>query len=44
MAGGHFAIDIIAKKIWMQDIGGQLYSKIFMISTQIVTTIRKLED
>ncbi len=28
----------------MQDIGGQLYSRIFMNFAEVVTTIRKLED
>jgi hypothetical protein len=41
---GHFVANIIAKKkIWMQDISGQLYSRILMTFTKAMITVRKLE-
>jgi hypothetical protein len=44
VAGKHFFTDITTKKNWMQDIGGQLYSRIPMNFVEVVTVIRKLED
>jgi hypothetical protein len=44
MVGRHFAPNITAKKNWMQDIVGQLNSRILMIFTKVVTIIKKLGD
>jgi hypothetical protein len=44
VVGRHFVTNIITKKKWMQDIGGQLYSRIFMTFAKVVITIRKLKD
>jgi hypothetical protein len=41
---GHFATNIIATKILDVNIGGQLYSKIFMNFVEVVTIVRKLGD
>jgi membrane protease subunit (stomatin/prohibitin family) len=35
---------LLQKKFWMQDIGGQLYSRILMTFAKVVTTIRKLDS
>ncbi len=42
--GGHFVIDITAKKFQMQDIDGQLYSKILVTFAKVVIVVKKLED
>jgi hypothetical protein len=40
-----FVADIIAKNNnLMQDIGGQLYSRILMTFAKVVITVRKLDD
>ncbi len=45
MDGRRFVVDIIAKqKKKMQDIGGQLYSRILMTFAKVVITVRKLDD
>jgi len=45
VAKRHFASNTTKqRKLWMEVIGGQLYSKIFMNFTKVVTTIRELED
>jgi hypothetical protein len=35
---------LLQRKFWMQDIGGQLYSKIFLNFAKVVTIVKKLED
>jgi len=35
---------LLQRKFEMQDIGGQLYSRIFMTFTKVVIIVRKLED
>jgi hypothetical protein len=35
---------LLQRKFWVQDIGGQLYSRIFMNFAEVMTTVRKLED
>jgi hypothetical protein len=45
MDGRRFVADIIAKNNnLMQDIGGQLYSRILMTFAKVVITVRKLDD
>ncbi len=34
---------LLQRKFLMQDIGGQLYSRIFMIFAKAMTVVRKLE-
>jgi hypothetical protein len=35
---------LVQRKFWMQDIGGQLYSRILMTFAKVMTVVRKLED
>jgi hypothetical protein len=45
MDGRRFVAYIIAKNNnLMQDIGGQLYSRILMTFAKVVITVRKLDD
>jgi uncharacterized protein YaaR (DUF327 family) len=45
MDGRRFVADIIAKNNnLMQDIGGQLYSRILMTFAKVVIIVKKLDD
>jgi hypothetical protein len=35
---------LLQRKFWMQDIGGQLYSRILMTFAKVVIVVKKLED
>jgi len=35
---------LLQRKFYMQDIGGQLYSRIFVIYAKAMTIVKKLED
>ncbi len=35
---------LMQRKFWMQDIGGQLYSRIFMNFVEIMIVVKKMED
>jgi hypothetical protein len=35
---------LLQRKFYMQDIGGQLYSRILMTFAKVVITVRRLED
>ncbi len=44
MQEGILLLILLQRKFWMQDIGGQLYSRILMNFAKVMTVVRKLED
>jgi hypothetical protein len=44
VVGGHFVANIKQRKFRMQDIGGQLFSRILMTFAKAMIVVKRLED